>query len=99
MALGCLHALVYYYREEAVSGTFLAGEGILGSPDVARAKLAGDVPLLYGEYLGEFNVLLQLHGPVKELEALQLRDQDVRELLYPLLVIGPHHPPIVLVIR
>lgn len=99
MPLGCLHPLVYYDREEAVSGTFLAGEGVLGSPDVARAELAGYVPLLDGEDLGEFDVLLQLHGPVKELEAFQLHYQDVRELFYPLLVIGPHHPPIVLVIR
>ncbi len=98
MALVCLYALVYDYREEAVLDTFLSGESILGSPNVARSQLVGDVLFLDSEHLGKFNVFLQFHCPIEELESLQLHNQDVWELFYPLLMISTHNLPIVLVI-
>ena len=70
--------------------TFLASESILGSPNVTRTELGGDVPFLDSEHLWKFNVFLQFHCPIEELEALQLHNQDVWELLYPLLMIGTY---------
>jgi len=99
MSFCSLYTLVDDYWKEAVLDTLLSGQSISGSTGVTSFELIWYVPLLNVKYLREFDVLLQLHRPIEELETLKLDNQDVWKLLYLLLVVSSYYFPLILIVR